>query len=329
MKISCAFPPVPQTADHVELAERLGYDTAWIYDTPALQLDVWMTLALAGARTDRIRLGPGVLIPSLRHPMVTAAAVASLVSIVGTPRVVVGVGAGFTGRHALGQRPLRWADVVQYVRDVRALLQGDDAIIDGARTRMLHWPGQAPARPISVEWFVAAGGPRGLAAARQLEAGVITTGTRSGTDVAGLPAVALLGFGTVLAPDESPTSARVFETAGPSAAVAYHAVHEQSPELFNRLPDGDRYAELVAAIPDAERHLRLHEGHLTELNELDRQVLQPSTLRPSALTCHADELPDRLGALAATGITEVAFQPMGDVPRELRAFADAARMEPS
>ena len=39
------------------LAEELGYETAWVYDTPALQLDVWMTLALAGVRTDRIRLG--------------------------------------------------------------------------------------------------------------------------------------------------------------------------------------------------------------------------------------------------------------------------------
>ena len=30
MRISCAFPPVPGTPDHIVLAEELGYDTATI-----------------------------------------------------------------------------------------------------------------------------------------------------------------------------------------------------------------------------------------------------------------------------------------------------------
>src|SRR5687768_16714019 len=92
MKISASFPPVPATPEHIALAETLGYSTAWVYDTPALQLDCWMTLALAATRTRRIRLGPGVMIPSLRHPMVTASAIATLVSLVGKSRVVVGIG---------------------------------------------------------------------------------------------------------------------------------------------------------------------------------------------------------------------------------------------
>ncbi len=58
MKLSVAFPPVPQTPDHIVLSEQLGFETAWVYDTPALQLDCWMTLALAAVRTERIRLGP-------------------------------------------------------------------------------------------------------------------------------------------------------------------------------------------------------------------------------------------------------------------------------
>ena len=55
MRISVAFPPIPQTPAHIELAEQLGYQTAWVYDTPALQLDVWMILAFAAERTDRIQ----------------------------------------------------------------------------------------------------------------------------------------------------------------------------------------------------------------------------------------------------------------------------------
>ena len=88
MRISVAFPPIPETPDHIALAEKLGYETAWVYDTPALQLDVWMVLALAAMRTERIKLGPGVLIPSLRHPMVTASAIATLVDLVGEERVI-------------------------------------------------------------------------------------------------------------------------------------------------------------------------------------------------------------------------------------------------
>src|SRR5215475_11413359 len=120
MKISAAFPPVPATPEHIALAEMLGYSTAWVYDTPALQLDCWMTLALAGARTRRIRLGPGVMIPSLRHAMVAASAIATLVALVGKDRVVIGT--GFTGRRAVGQKPLRWQDMPRTVGDICRLL---------------------------------------------------------------------------------------------------------------------------------------------------------------------------------------------------------------
>ena len=131
VKISCAFPPVPQTPDHIVLAEELGYETAWVYDTPALQLDCWMTLAMAAVRTARIRLGPGVLIPSLRHPMVTASAIATLVGLVGQSRVIVGAGTGFTGRRAMGQKPLSWDDFPTMVEQVKALLRGEDVEVDG------------------------------------------------------------------------------------------------------------------------------------------------------------------------------------------------------
>src|SRR3989338_5514594 len=96
MDISCAFPPAPDTPEHVALAERLGYRRSWVYDPPALQLDVWATLARAAERTHHIGLGPGVLIPSLRHVLVSAAAVATLAALA-PGRVVVGGGSGVHG----------------------------------------------------------------------------------------------------------------------------------------------------------------------------------------------------------------------------------------
>src|SRR6478672_7338251 len=104
--ISCGFPPSRKAVDHIALAEQLGYERAWVYDSPALYPDVWMILGLAAERTSRIGLGPGVLVPSLRHPMTNAAAIATLAALA-PGRLAVAVGAGFTGRHVLGQRPMR------------------------------------------------------------------------------------------------------------------------------------------------------------------------------------------------------------------------------
>ncbi len=324
MKISAAFPPVPDTPDHIVLAEELGYETAWVYDTPALQLDVWMTLALAGVRTNRIRLGTGVLIPSLRHPMTTASAIATLVGLVGPDRVIVGAGTGFTGRRAMGQKPLRWADFPQMVADTQALLRGEIVLVDGRAARMLHWPGQAVERPIEVPWIVAVNGPRGLAAAAEMGCGVFTSRPRPDADYTGIDDVILLGFGTIMDDDETIESPRVLDTAGPGVSVAYHAFLEQRDARLSTLPNADRFAEVTGDMDPDTLHLSLHEGHLTELNAIDRQVLTPDSLRIAPFVCHASEVPERMERLAAAGITEVAFQPMGSVERELRTFAAAA-----
>jgi 5,10-methylenetetrahydromethanopterin reductase len=324
MKISCAFPPVPETPDHIVLAESLGYTTAWVYDTPALQLDCWMTLALAGVRTENIRLGPGVLIPSLRHPMTTAAAIATLVGLVGIDRVIIGAGTGFTGRRAMGQKPLSWSDFPDMVGDIQALLRGEVVTVDGEPAQMLHWPDQAPARPIEVPWVLGVNGPRGLRAAAAANCGVFTSRPSPDADYRALDDVILLGFGTILDEDETVQSPRAIKTAGPGVAVAYHAFLEQKDPRLEGFPNADRFLELANALPSETRHLDLHAGHLTELNAIDQEVISGDALHITPLTCHAAELPGRLHKLADQGVTEVSFQPMGDVERELRAFAEAA-----
>ncbi|MFT7645786.1 MAG: 5,10-methylenetetrahydromethanopterin reductase [Candidatus Poriferisodalaceae bacterium] len=324
MKISAAFPPVSDTPAHIELAEQLGYDTAWVYDTPALQLDVWMTLALAATRTERIKLGPGVLIPSLRHPMVTASAIATLVGLVGQDRVVIGAGTGFTGRRAMGQKPLKWAEFPGMVADVQALLRGETVEVDGAPVAMLHWEGQAESRPIEVPWILGVNGPRGLQAAADMSCGVFTSRPRPDADYSALSDVVLLGFGTIMDDDETVDSQRVIDTAGPGVSVAYHAFLEQGDGRLSNLPNAERFVELASDIDPAARHLSLHAGHLTELNEIDRQVITGDAMFVAPFVCHRAEAAERIEDLADQGVTEIAFQPMGDIERELTAFAAAA-----
>src|SRR5438034_10410604 len=124
MDISCATPTTLDSPEHVAIAEELGYKRAWFYDTPQQSPDVWMMLALAAQRTESIGLGPGVLVPSLRHPMVNAAATRMLQGLA-PGRVAVAFGTGFTGRAAMGLPPLTWSFMGRYITAYRGLLRGE------------------------------------------------------------------------------------------------------------------------------------------------------------------------------------------------------------
>ncbi len=318
LAISIALPPTPESVDLAVRAEGLGFDRVWLYDTPALQLDVWMSLALCARSTTRIGLGPAVLIPSLRHPLVTASAIASLEQLAGG-RTAYAIGSGFTGRRALGLKPMRWVDVVAYVRQVQALLAGETVEVDGARVAMIHAPGQAPARPIDVPWLIGANGPKGLAAATDLGAGVFAT-----TPTPGFAWSALLAFGTVLDDDEDPSSDRVLEAAGPGAAVAYHALYEQKSPVLAGLPGADDWVAAIEGVPSETRHLEIHRGHLTQLNDIDRLVMSGPLAVGISRSGTAAQMRARVEDAAAGGTTEFAYQPAGPDPRrELEAFAAA------
>ena len=322
MQISCAFATSMDTPAQIELAEELGYERAWCYDSPALYPDVWMMLGSAAARTSRIGLGTGVLIPHLRHPMVTAAAIATLAELA-PGRVSVGVGSGFTGRLTMGQRPLPWSSVADYIRAVKALLRGEEPEWEGAPIAMLHPDGFGAPRPLEVPFIVAAAGPRGIAVAHELGDGVFGTAPFEGFDRS-----VVLAFGTVLDAGEDPSSERVMAAAGHGAAVVYHGAYLRSrisAARIETLPGGTGYAALLDKVPEERRHIEIHRGHLIEPNENDKTVLTGEFIRATTLTGTADELRSRLASLEAAGATEIAYQPAGpDIPRELRAFAQMA-----
>lgn len=318
MEISCAFAPGSQTPEHIAIAERLGYARAWVYDSPALYADVWVTLARAAERTERIGLGPGVLIPSLRHPMANAAAIATLAELAPN-RVAVAIGSGFTGRFTLGQRPLRWTFVREYIRAVRALLRGEEVEWEGAIMQMMHPAGFTPSRPIEVPIIVGVGGPKGFAAAREVGDGVFVTSPPE----PGFTWVAQLAFGTVLEHGEDPGSARVMAAAGHAAGVAYHGAYEHG--RVEALPGGSAWREQVERVPQRTRHLAIHENHLIAPNAIDRTVLNGEALTRLGGALDRGAWQARLARWGAAGTTEIAYQPAGpDIPRELRAFATMA-----
>jgi 5,10-methylenetetrahydromethanopterin reductase len=326
--ISAAFPPALDTPDHVKLAEDLGYQRAWLYDSPAYLHDVWMTLARAAERTQRIGLGPAVLVPSLRHPMTNAAAIATLEELA-PGRVAVAVGSGFTGRHMLGLRPLPWADVGEYVKTLRALLAGEEAQWDGRTIKMIHPPGFGAARPIDVPILVGAEGPKGMAVAEEHGDGTFSaTGPNTATRHDWR---AILRFGTVLGDGEEPSSPRVVEAAGPGTVVIIHALYEQAGAGgVDNLPGGAQWRGAIEAIDERTRHLAVHEGHLVHLTDRDRAALEAglASLIPTfGLTGPADQVREKVDELADQGVTEIAYQPSRhDTARDLQALADALNL---
>jgi 5,10-methylenetetrahydromethanopterin reductase len=321
MDVSAAFPPGPATPDYIALTEELGFRRAWVYDSPALYSDVWVTLGRAADRTSRIGLGPGVLVPSLRHVMTTAAAIAGLEAIA-PGRTVVGIGSGFTGRMTLGKRPNSWAFVADYVRTLKALLCGEQVEWDGAVIQMIHPDGFAAGRPIEVPILVGGEGPKGMQVARDLGDGLFSvTGPKEG-----FAWCAVLQFGTVLEDGEALDSERVLECAGPAVGAFYHGLYEWSgAEGVASLPGGERWQEIMEAMPERTRHLAVHEGHMVELTDRDRQFVTGEMIGALTFTGIPKDLADRMAAMEHGGATELVVQPAGgDIEGELHKFAQMA-----
>ncbi|MBW0102651.1 LLM class flavin-dependent oxidoreductase [Pseudonocardia sp. KRD291] len=321
MKLGCSFATSLETPEHIRIAEELGYERALCYDSPALYPDVWMVLNRAADLTERIVLGPGVLIPSLRHPMVTASAITTLVHGAGQERVMVGIGSGFTGRLAMGRPPVPWASVEHYARIVQALLRGEQVEWEGAVMQLIH-PDErfGPTLPVTVAWGVAGEGPKGTTVARNLGAELL----RITAPEPGFDRQMMMVIGTVLHEGEDPGSERAIDAAGHAAGLFLHwaVEHDVIDEL---LGDGGRvWAAAYDHIPANVRHIAMHDRHVVGVNEIDRPFITGEVMASAGAALTPKEWQDRFAALEEGGCSFLHFQPAGrDIPRELEAFAAA------
>ncbi len=278
-----------------------------------------MILALAAERTKIIGLGPAVMIPSLRHPMVSASAIATLADLA-PGRVAAAVGAGFSGRYTRGQRAMRWADVAEYVRVLQSLLGGEEVSWEGAVIKMMERD------PVEVPVLIGADGPKGRAVAAALGDGIFASGAPPVGEE--LPAWrAMLVFGTVLADGETPGDERVVDAAGHALAVVCHGAYERRGAAgVDQLPGGREWREAVEQFPADRRHLAIHEGHLLRVSDRDRAAVSEGVdlLPLVSFSGTATQLRERVGQMGEAGVTEIAYQPGGrDIPGELERFMAA------
>ncbi|MFE0405090.1 LLM class F420-dependent oxidoreductase [Streptomyces nigra] len=172
--------------DVARAAERTGYDSVWVYErllvpesptqglygVPGLPWPDWyrgmahplVTLTLAAAVTERVRLGTGVVVAPLHGPVQLAKALATLDAASGG-RVVAGLGTGWStdefAAAGIGPHNRRGGLLEEVIKVCRALWGPDPVSFEGRTTKIdAAVVGPKPARPIPV--LVAAGGDRAL-----------------------------------------------------------------------------------------------------------------------------------------------------------------------
>src|SRR5947209_9838608 len=98
---AASSPDIQEIIDYATRAEQLGLDSVWVWDhvllgsrTPFPVLDSLATLAALAVRTERLRLGTGVLVLPLRNPTVLAKVTASI-DRMSHGRLTLGVAAGW------------------------------------------------------------------------------------------------------------------------------------------------------------------------------------------------------------------------------------------
>ncbi|MBI2203873.1 MAG: LLM class flavin-dependent oxidoreductase [Candidatus Rokubacteria bacterium] len=158
----------PYAADYTtrmaSLGERRGWDLVGIADTPGNAMDVWVALALAATKTERVPLAACVTNLESRHPAITAGAAASTDELSGG-RLILGVGTGHSGVVNVGSKATAPGAFRDGVAFMRALLAGERATLDGA-------PVQLPRVTRRVPVYTAASGPGALRTAGAAADGV-------------------------------------------------------------------------------------------------------------------------------------------------------------
>ena len=144
----------------VDLAEEAGLGGIWVGDSPVLWRELYILLGAAAARTERIRVGPGVTNPVTRHLSVTASALMTLQELSGG-RAALGLGLGASAVATVGRQPARLAELERAVADLRELWEGGP---DGLAYR-------AGEPPIPVH--IGASGPRMLELAGRIGDGCL------------------------------------------------------------------------------------------------------------------------------------------------------------
>jgi len=299
--------PYWKTTFYAIQAEKLGFDYLWITDH-FNNRNVYVSLALVSAYTERVKFGPGVTNPYLVHPVVTAQAIATL-NEVSPGRVVCGLGVGdkTTLQMVSVEQTKPLATIRESVRVIREIasgrsleMQGEIFKVSGAKLNF------KVANPVPI--FVGAQGPKMLALAAEIGDGVLINAShprdvenamkfvREGLEKAGkrledLTVSAYTSFSVALDYDKA------LKVVVP--VVAY--IVAGAPEMI--LEQHGISVELASKIRDAIVHAHWKEA----FSQVDNNMIEAFSICGTPETCI-----DKIDKLVKVGVNQlVAGSPIG------------------
>lgn len=325
-------------------AEALGFTSFWVYDTPMVNGDPFVSLALCARATSVIKLGIGVTSPALRSAPAAAAAVSSL-NAIAPGRVICGVGTGNTARRTLGMLPTTMAELEAFTRALQDLTAGrETGYTEGRRSRNIKFLHVGPYVNTEdpVEFVVAAFGLKAAAIAGRRGAGLISFGLLAPDAWAAFEETRRQAAGAAGQPDSAEsyvmTSLRVLgegedrytdlakDTMG-HIAMALLTFAADNPAFGDSLePDeADAVRRLLqrrgTTATDPDRHRTLYRNYLGRIDPEDRDLVVPSLVDKLALIGTRDQLSERIAAMEKAGVDEIVIQPVVDPETEMAELA--------
>ena len=253
--------------DLVVHAEQAGIDTALVGEVAGPE--VFATLGAMAARTERIKLGSGIVAAYTRSPALTAMGFATLASLA-PGRVIAGIGASspiVVGRWHGGDFEQPLATVREFIGLLRAALAGEKLNHDGPRFRSKGFRLDLP--PVEVPVWLGAINPRMLAVAGEIADAVFMTWcppsevapkraiVGSAAEEAGRERqdiATVLSFWAYAGPDPDQAMERMRRqvlaySMVPTHQPAFVGTFENLPEVAEAWQKGDRAAAL-SLVPD-------------------------------------------------------------------------------
>ena len=337
--------------DLIRYAEELGYDRAWVPDSQMIWSDCYATMALAAQATKRIQIGTGVAIPGTRIAPVTAHCIASINQLA-PGRIFLGIGTGHTAMRVMGQHPMPIREFREYLRVVRALLNGEavDYTYGGVTREItfLHRDRHYINLDQPIPIYIAANGPKACEAAGMYGDGWITAGAddirpklaliEAGAKKAGrkLPhpfVNTALVTACVLRPGERLSDERVIREVGSYVTAILHFAYEIWKDLGKKdelIPSyfknqWGRYLEHVASfsLPEDKRFRQIHDGHCTYTQSGEEVFVTPEAIRGTCLAGTPEEIVEQLRQMERNGLTGVSLLPSAEAQRNVfRDFSE-------
>ena len=291
-----------QVGEIARQAEALGFEALWFIDHQLGMKDVYAAMNVSAMATGSIGIGCAVTNLRTRHPTVTANATTALDEL-SDGRALLGLGAGWSAVHSIGEKPSRIAELRDGIELFRKLFSGEETDLGGARGRLA-----AARRQIPI--YLAVSQPRMLELSGELCDGAILMGAADpdfcnwqiehihrGLRKAGRKREdILIDLVLTMSIDEDPGQALDDVRAWATSQAATFAVWKAMP------PGWDRFRPEFKAAEDAyhfEDHLSLRAAH--------KKIVSEEFVRSVAIAGDRDHCLSRLLGLSTIDVDRISF----------------------